>query len=459
MNEENARPECGADTGPFAAALALNGASREEANAFLRKQSRLADLQIEDIERENKLRHWSLRFGNISAVMKVAFEIALALIMLLVVGLIASAIWSAAHDDGLVIEAFDVPAGMSARGLSGQVIATQVQDRIAFIQSHADTLRAASTFRNNWGDDIKVQIPDTGISMGEAYRFLARWLGHETHITGELWRDGNGIALSARAGSEPAKTFRGSEADLDSLVTIAAEYVYWQTQPYRYTVFLDQQRRTTEALAYTKQLALSGAVEDRGWAYSRWGFDLVGELKEAIEKNRIAVTLDPGLSHPYGNMAGPELGLGHDEAALRDMRHAMLLLKNGGSLRYVRANAKTLLLGYETFIAEETGAFADAAMRAAESRNGSDYSAAHRSATILMSWDLARSHDVSGSLKTDPDAPNEETVVLGMMTPEKYGWYIPPLPQAMRTAALDDWRGMRNDLLAVKRFLPLAMRM
>lgn len=271
MHEEIARPESGDKTGVFASALALNGASREEADAFLRKQSRLADLQIEDQERENRLRHWSLRFGNVSAVMKVAFEIALAFIMLAVAVLIASAIWSAAHDDGLVIEAFNVPADMSAKGLSGQVIATQVQDRIAFIQSHADTLRAASTFRNNWGDDIKVQIPDTGVSIGEAYRFLARWLGHETHITGELWHEGSGIALSARAGNEPAKIFHGSEADLYSLVGKAAEYVYWQTQPYRYTVFLDQQGRAAEGLAYTKQLALSGAANDRAWAYSRWG--------------------------------------------------------------------------------------------------------------------------------------------------------------------------------------------
>src|SRR6202030_3533494 len=106
----------------------------------------------------------------LSAIMKIAFEIALAFIIFAIAGLVASAIWAAAHNDGLVIGAFNVPADMAAKGLTRQVIATQVQDRIAFIQSHADTLRAASTFRNNWGDDIKVQIPDTGVSIGEAYR-------------------------------------------------------------------------------------------------------------------------------------------------------------------------------------------------------------------------------------------------------------------------------------------------
>jgi len=254
---------------PASIALALSGASREEADAFLRRQRRLTDLQIEDIERENRLRHWTLRFGSVSAVMKVAFEIALAVVVLAIASLIAFAIGTAAQDDGIVIEAFNVPQEMTAKGLSGQVIATQVQDRIAFIQSHADTLRAAGTFRNNWGNDIKVQIPDTGVSVGDAYRFLPGWLGHETHITGEVWHDAKGIALSARAGNEPARVFRGPESGLDSLITKVSENVYRQTQPYRYAVFLFQQGRAAESISQTRQLALSGPAEDRGWARSR----------------------------------------------------------------------------------------------------------------------------------------------------------------------------------------------
>lgn len=403
------------------------------------------------MERENRLRHWTLRFGSVSAVMKVTFEIALALVMLAIAGLIALAIWTAAHDDGLVIEAFNVPADMTAKGLTGQVIATQVQDRIAFMQSHADTLRAANTFRNDWGGDIKVQIPDTGVSLGEAYRFLARWLGHETRITGEMWHDAKGIALTARAGNAPAKTFRGRDSDLDALIAKAAEYVYWQTQPYRYTVFLDQQGRTDEGLAYTKQLALYGPAEDRAWAYSRWAFpfELTGDFRSAIEKNRIATTLDPGLPHPLGNIGGSELALGHDEASLRDVQHAMLLLGNGGSRQYSRADAETLSLDFRMLIAEQMGDFPMAIALEVQSQKGSDLNAVHRSATIMMSSDLARNHDVSDSLKADPDAPNEEAVVFEMMATEEYAWYTPPLPQAMRAAALGDWRGVRDDLLAV----------
>src|ERR1700688_4075028 len=95
---------------PLAAHLAMktSGESSEEAREFLREQTRLVRLQIADMERENRLRHWSLRFGNLSAVMKVAFEVALAFIVLSIAGVIALAIWNAAHDDALVIEAFNV---------------------------------------------------------------------------------------------------------------------------------------------------------------------------------------------------------------------------------------------------------------------------------------------------------------------------------------------------------------
>ena len=52
---------------PAAVALALGGASRERADAFLRDQQaliadqrRLVTLQAEDLSHEQRLRHWSL---------------------------------------------------------------------------------------------------------------------------------------------------------------------------------------------------------------------------------------------------------------------------------------------------------------------------------------------------------------------------------------------------------------
>jgi hypothetical protein len=85
-------------------ALALSAAPHNErvasrAEAILEKQGRLADerivltrLQSEDLRREDRLRHWSLRVRHSSDVMKVTFEIAAALTALAVIAIIAAAL-------------------------------------------------------------------------------------------------------------------------------------------------------------------------------------------------------------------------------------------------------------------------------------------------------------------------------------------------------------------------------
>jgi hypothetical protein len=102
-----------------------NPAVAAEANAFLKEQTRLAHeqlllvrLQAADLRREDKLRHWSLRVRHVSDVMKLAFELALAFILVAVAVGIGATIWTAAHDKSLIIDAFQVPpdrAGLAGR--------------------------------------------------------------------------------------------------------------------------------------------------------------------------------------------------------------------------------------------------------------------------------------------------------------------------------------------------------
>jgi hypothetical protein len=99
------------------------GANSEEARVLLRKQARLVDLQIADLEREDKLRHWSLRVRHVSDVLKLAFELAAAGVVTAIMLFIAGTVWSAVHDNGLLIEAFDVPAEFAQHGLTGKMLA------------------------------------------------------------------------------------------------------------------------------------------------------------------------------------------------------------------------------------------------------------------------------------------------------------------------------------------------
>ena len=221
------RPFPAADKGASPSVLAIASAAPLDprAAAVLERQARVLDLQIASSERHAKLRRLTLRLGALSTVMKVALEVAVAFIFLVIAAFLAGAIWKATQDDALVIEAFDVPPDLVTRGLSGEVVASQLQDRLSAMHLHSSTTRAA----NKWRSDIRVQIPATGISIGEAYRFLAAWLGNRTEISGDLWHDGGDRVLAVRVEEAPAKRFRAPAGSLDALIMRAADFVYGQT--------------------------------------------------------------------------------------------------------------------------------------------------------------------------------------------------------------------------------------
>jgi hypothetical protein len=192
---------------PAAAALALGGASREDADAFLKdqrkliaKQGRLVDLQSEYLANKDLYELSHLRWRRFTEQMKGALQFMTAVVGAAVAGFVGIMIWNAAHDDSLIIEAFSVPPDYSARGLTGQVVAGELLSNLSLFQTRSSSVRAASSYTNNWGDDIKIEIPETGVSIGEFSRLLHEWLGHQTHITGAVYRTSSGVAVTAPRG-------------------------------------------------------------------------------------------------------------------------------------------------------------------------------------------------------------------------------------------------------------------
>jgi len=107
------------------------GSMAEELRLFLREQAKLAQLQAARLEQEENPTHWSRRLGHLGEALAVAFRLTIAIVAFAVIVGILSALWSAAHDSGLVIEAFSVPSDLAARGLTGQVVASQMLDKLA----------------------------------------------------------------------------------------------------------------------------------------------------------------------------------------------------------------------------------------------------------------------------------------------------------------------------------------
>ena len=241
-------------------------------------------------------------------------------------------IWDAANSNDLVIDAFAVPPDLAARGLSGPVVAAKLSDKIAAMQAQTVSQRAPKSYANGISDGLKLDIPETGVSLAELDRFLRAKLGHDLHIGGEIVETAKGIALTARVGTDGSPTVTGAEADMDAMLQRLAEQVYRTTQPYRYTVWLEIQRRYAEAMAILKPLAASGAAGERAWAYDNWAVNTMLRESEraglALLRRGLALDLDHYLL--AANIAGSENRLGRAEESLRDFQAALALVAAHG---------------------------------------------------------------------------------------------------------------------------------
>jgi tetratricopeptide (TPR) repeat protein len=343
MAEEPEIDRSGAPPSPpsdVATWAALSAASRETADAFLEDQRKVAreqagyiSLQSKELAHELTLRHWSLRVRHVSDVLKLSFELGAAALVLALAAAIGSGVWSAAHDKGLIIESFDVPPDMAAKGLSGPVIASKLLDDITALQKATSSSRPASSFTNDWTNAIKVEIPDTGVSFGQAYRYLRNWLGEDMHMSGEAVETDKGIALTVRLSNESGVTFEGPRTDFDKIVHQAAEAMFKQAQPYRYAVYLAEHGRVAESGAIFHDLTEAGSPLERAWAYI--GLAAIAEngdrFAEADALARRSLAEDPALPNGLIGIAESADDRSHSEDSLSDWRRAEDALRHTSS--------------------------------------------------------------------------------------------------------------------------------
>jgi tetratricopeptide (TPR) repeat protein len=303
------------ETTSAAVGLALERAGRSRrkgdvADAFLQDQRVLVGKQLHHLDqqfRRLKLQIWSDR-------LRLALQglTILAVVLLLAgVGMMA---WQASRADGVVIEAFGVPPDLAAKGWSGQALANRIEDRLNRMQADTVTDRPGASYASDWGRDIKVEIPETGVSVGELERLLRRWLGHERSVGGELVRTADGLSLSIRTeagGQEVA----GTDADMSGLIQRAAEVLYEQTQPYRYAMFLEHRRRYDEAKRVLAALSETGPKSEQAFAFTALSF-LQDDPVRGLALARQALALNPRLALAWNAVAIAAGQLGDAETQL-----------------------------------------------------------------------------------------------------------------------------------------------
>ena len=292
-----------------------------ELDAFLRGQARLAELQAEHLHEQRGLIISRLRWGRFGDRLRALLQVMTAVAGAGVVALVGAMAWEAHEAHGLVIEAFSVPPDLARTGLTGQVAASRFLDKLQVLQTAtAQSDRPSQSYSSDWGRDFKVEIPDTGLTFSEFDNLLRERLGHVSHVTGEVITTPTGIALTARMGDAPPKTFTGPVGDFDELARQAAESVYRDSQPYRYAEYLENAGRWDEAFSVIADLATNGPAGERGWAYAKWALmDITDHGDPVAALRHAALGRSPGHGSDINDqiaIVNTNVWIGHEEADL-----------------------------------------------------------------------------------------------------------------------------------------------
>ena len=398
MSEELETAPEGID--PFAASLALSGASRAKADAFLEDQRHHLHEQARHLREQLALKLWELRMG-------VVLRVATAIVGIAVAGGLAYLVWDAAHSKGLIIEPFNVPSDMASRGLTGEVVAGQMIDKLTTM-TKSESSRAVQSYANNWGSNIKVEIPETGISIGELRNFLRDWLGHDIHMSGEIYRTADGIAVTARAGGEEGATFTGKETDLDALVQKAAEHVYEVTQPYRYGNYLDRNydlkgmaQRIAKATQVYRRLIAGDDKKEQAWAWNGLAtlqFNFYADNQKSAWYYRKALAANPDFTLVYFSLSARNGPLGQQEEGYRNDVEFLRRAEAGApelNPRYLRS----AMAAARTTVLENVGDYAGALTVNLEAAERADNFSvlARGNYTGGALFDMTRMHDMAAA--------------------------------------------------------------
>ncbi len=281
----------------------------------------LPDIARRVLEEQAELLHAQrieLKLRHVGEIVRAALWAILAIVAFVFLALIVSLVVRAARSDALIVESFRVPPALAARGMSGEVVATQVLDRLAQMEAQSDSIRAAKTYGNNWGDELKIDIPNTSATAEQLWRLLRGWLGKETRISGEITQTPEGLVLTTRVGAKAGQSFASKSGSVDELTKWGAEHIYKSTQPYRYAVYVSRDEgRQNEWRQVLEELSTDPSPDERKWAFNGLNrlADSQGNLHAALYFARRSLAIDPNMYVAHTNQAFALLGLGREQEA------------------------------------------------------------------------------------------------------------------------------------------------
>jgi tetratricopeptide (TPR) repeat protein len=323
----------------FAAAVASKLSGNDPGVArkteeFLSEQTQLLKVQREHLKEEHEARLHYLRgqarevdIRRFALRLRVGFQLLIALVATAIGIGAAVMIRDAVTSRRVVIEPFDIAPNVPAQVPGGKIVASGLLDELSRLQDATRSNVRRLDLTNAWASQVKLEVPETGVSLGELSRLLRGRFGHDVHIDGDLIETpAGGLALIVRGNGVPPKTFSGSATDLEKLTTQAAEYVYAKSQPTRWAYYLQNAGRGEEAIAFCRAALGSASKDDRPYLLNVWANSINntgGSSREALALFRTALKLKPDYWIAHNNVINSLWILGDEEGAWRageDMR-------------------------------------------------------------------------------------------------------------------------------------------
>jgi tetratricopeptide (TPR) repeat protein len=326
---EPPEPPIGADAFAAAVAARLAGTDPEvarETAAFLRDQSRLVNIQAAHLKDEHAARLQYLRgqarevdIRRLGLRLRVGFQLFVALLATAIGIALLVMVRDAVTSRQVVVEPFRIPSTLAAHGIDGAIVASGLLDELGRLQDATRSTSVARGLAGAWTGDIKLAVPETGISLGEISRLLRDRFGHDVHIDGDLvGTPAGGLSLTVRGNGVPPKTIDGSATDLRKLTVAAAEYVYSMSQPARWASYLNTHARYEESIAFCKSAVGSAETAERATLLTRWAVAVEnsgGSVRESLGLERAAAKLQPDNWIAHNNIQNDLMALADEEGA------------------------------------------------------------------------------------------------------------------------------------------------
>jgi tetratricopeptide (TPR) repeat protein len=328
-------PEALAGAEAFAAAVAAKLAGNDPGVArktedFLIEQTALLKVQKQHILDEHVLRLAHLRnqlneetVRRFGLRLRVGFQLFLTVVAITIAAGVAIMIHDAVTSRSVVIDSIEVAPNIADQAPSGRIVAAGLLDVLTRIQAATRSGAEHRALSNAWTNDIEIELPETGVSVGQLERLLKARFGHDLHIDGDLVQTkGGGFALTVRGTGILPKVFIDEGRNLDALLRQAGEYVYGQSEPGLWAAYLSNNERYDDAIRFAQAAYGTADLRERPYLLNYWanaisGKSGAGTQLETLRLYREAVRLKPDYWIGYNNIMYALFGLGDEEGVVR----------------------------------------------------------------------------------------------------------------------------------------------